>query len=538
MKLIGTLNRFGRNKGPLLCSLVVLAASVCAAQVTEQDLLKPDPNNWLTYSGSYNAQRHSLLKQINTSNIGSLQAKWVYHMAGAVDFEAVPIVVNGVMYISQYNRVDALDARTGRLIWQYLRQPPTRGWQRGVAVFGNKLYVTTADSCVIALDARNGNLIWETKSPGGSRLQGGAPLVVKGKVMVGGSGQGGGFVQAYDAETGKHLWTWNVVPKPGEPGSETWEGDSYKLGGGPTWLTGSYDPELDLLYWGTGQPGVDFVGEIRKGDNLYTDCMVALNPDTGKLKWYFQFTPHDVHDWDAVEIPMLVDHEFKGQMRKLLVQANRNGYYYILDRVTGKFLQGTPFVKAVTWSSGLTEDGRPVVVPGSDPTVQGNKVCPSTAGATNWPSPAYSPDTHYFYLVVQEGCGLNYKASDNFKPGPGGFNSGTGYMEAPDQQEHWQLFVRALDLTSGKTVWSYQEVGSKHYGPGVLSTAGGLVFAGEQQGMFDALDAKTGKPLWHFNTGDLITASPMSYSVAGKQYIAIGSGSNVIAFGLPDQPAR
>ncbi|HZS52441.1 MAG TPA: PQQ-binding-like beta-propeller repeat protein [Bryobacterales bacterium] len=518
----------------LLVCLLWAAACTAAAQVTSEDLLKPNPNNWLTYSGSYNAQRHTLLNQINTSNVANLQAKWIYHMSGAVDFEAVPIVVNGVMYISQFNRVDALDGRTGRLIWQYQRQPPTRGWQRGVAVYGHRVYVTTADSCVIALDARTGALVWETKAPGGVRLQGGAPLIVKGKVYVGGSGRTGGFVQAYDAETGKHLWTWNVIPKPGEPGSETWEGDSWKLGGGPTWLTGSYDPDLNLLYWGTGQPGVDFVGEIRKGDNLYTDCMVALDPDTGKLKWYFQFTPHDVHDWDAVEIPVLVDAEFKGQMRKLLIQANRNGYYYILDRTNGKFLFGTPFVNAVTWSSGLTEDGRPVVVPGTDPTVQGNKVCPSTAGATNWPSPAYNPDTHYFYLIAQEGCGINYKASDNFRPGGAGFNSGTGYMESPDQQERWQLFVRALDLTTGKKVWDYEEIGSHHYGPGLLSTAGGVLFAGEQQGQFTALDARTGKVLWHFNTGDLITASPMAYSIDGKEYVAIGSGTNVIAFGLPD----
>jgi alcohol dehydrogenase (cytochrome c) len=519
----------------VLAAAALLLVSTGAAQVTDQDLRKPDPKNWLHYSGSYDAQRHSLLKQVNTTNVANLQAKWLYHMTGAIDFEAVPIVVNGVMYISQWNRVEALDGRNGRLIWQYQRQPATRGWHRGVAVFQNKVYVATSDASLVALDTRNGNLLWESKAVGeGLRMQGAAPLVAKGKVIVGGSGRGGGWIQAFDAETGKHAWTWNVIPKPGEKGVETWEGDSWKLGGGPVWLTGSFDPELNMIFWGTGQPAVDFVGDVRKGDNLYTDCIVALDIDTGKMKWYFQNTPHDTHDWDSTEIPILVDAEFKGQKRKLLVQANRNGYYYLIDRTNGKFLQGTPFVSKLTWSTGLAEDGRPMVVPGSEPTVQGNTVCPSTAGATNWPSPAYNPDTKYFYLIVQEGCGVTYRATENFKVGAApGLNSGTGYMESPADQENWQLHVRALDLTTGKTAWSYMQVGSKHYGPGVVSTAGGLLFAGEQQGQFTALDAKSGKVLWHFNTGGLITAGPMTYMIDGKQYIAIGSYSNVMAFGLP-----
>jgi alcohol dehydrogenase (cytochrome c) len=472
--------------------------------------------------------------------VPSLQVKWIYHMTGAVDLEAVPIVVNGVMYVSQWNRVEALDARTGRIIWQYMRQPQTRGWQRGVAVYQNKVYVGCADAALVALDARTGNGLWESKMVGEAiRLHGAAPLVAKGKVIMGGSGRDGGWIQAFDAETGKHAWTWNVIPKPGEPGNQTWQGDSWKLGGGPVWLSGSFDPELNLIFWGTGQPAVDFIGDVRPGDNLYTDCIVALDIDTGKMKWYFQNTPHDVHDWDSAEIPILLDAEFRGQKRKLLIQANRNGYYYLLDRTNGKFLQGTPFVSKITWASGLTEDGRPVVVPGSEPTVQGNKVCPSTAGATNWPSPAYNPDTRLFYLIVQEGCGITYRASDNFLPGGApGLNSDTGYLESPNDQENWQLYVRALDVTTGKTVWDYMQMGSKHYGPGVLSTAGGLLFAGEQQGQFTALDAKSGKVVWHLNTGALITASPMTYMVEGHQYVAIASYSNIIAFGLPDQAAK
>jgi alcohol dehydrogenase (cytochrome c) len=296
-------------------------------------------------------------------------------------------------------------------------------------------------------------------------------------------------------------------------------------------LTGSFDPALNLIYWGIGNPAPDFDGDARKGDNLYTECMVALDADSGKLKWYFQFTPHDVHDWDAVEIPVLVDAPFQGEMRKLLVQANRNGYYYVLDRTNGKFLHGTPFVKLLNWAKGLTPEGRPIRVPGVEPTLQGNKVCPPTAGATNWMSPAYNPDTGYFYVVALEGCGISTKAADKFRPGGFPFMA-TGYVESPE--EPWQMHVRALELTTGKLKWDYKQLGSRSYGAGLLSTAGGLIFAGDDQGFFTALDATAGKPLWHFNTGQRISASPITYSFKGKQYIAVAAGSNVVAFGLFD----
>jgi alcohol dehydrogenase (cytochrome c) len=519
-------------KALLLSSLLLPFAAFPGSAQTNQELLKPDPSNWYHYSGTYNSQRHSLLKQITAANAKNLVPKWIYHLSASYELEAVPAVVNGVMFIAQFNHVDAIDARTGRLVWQWQRQPESRGAHRGLAVFDNKVYVGTADAHVVALDARNGAVIWETKMEGeGVRYQGGAPQIIKDKVIIGGNSRTGGFIDAYNAETGKHAWRWNAIPKPGEPGNETWEDESWKLGGGPMWHTGSYDPEQNLIMWGTGQPAIDFIGDVRKGDNLYTDSMVALDADTGKMKWYFQFTPHDVHDYDAVELPILVDAPFKGQMRKLLVQANRNGYYYILDRTTGKFLQGTPFVKEITWASGLTEDGRPIAVAESAPSVQGTKVCPSTAGATNWPAPAYNPDTKYFYLVVQEGCGVNFRATSNYTRSSG---SGTGYTEAPEVQDQWQLYVRALDLTTGKKIWDYKQVGSKHYGPGVLSTAGGLIFAPEHQGTLTALDARTGKPLWHFNTGDFVTSSPIAYAVEGNEYIALSSGTNIIAFGLPD----
>jgi alcohol dehydrogenase (cytochrome c) len=514
--------------------LIVLAAATAAAQVTYQDLKKADPNNWLTYHGAYHAQRHSPLRQIHSGNVQHLVPKWIYPVRGASRLESVPIVVDGVMYVTQTGEIYALDARTGRVIWEYRRQGNRRGPNRGVAVYGNKVYMGTPDAYLVALDARTGAVVWEAKlaeakdgywSPA-------APLALRDKIIAGiaPSDHGlNGFLDAYEPETGKRLWRWNSIPGPGEPGHETWSGDSWKTGGGGTWTTGSYDPELNLVYWGTGNPAPDFDGDVRKGDNLYTECVVALDADTGKLKWFFQFTPHDVHDWDAAEVPVLVDAPFRGEMRKLLVQANRNGYYYVLDRTNGKFLHGTPFVKLLNWASGLTEDGRPVRVPGVEPTLQGNKVCPPTAGATNWMSPAYNPDTGWFYLSALEGCGISYKAADQFRPG--GFPyMATGYVESA--AEPWQMYVRALDLTTGRLQWEFQQIGSRSYGAGLLSTAGGLIFAGDDQGSFTAHDARTGKPRWHFNTGAKISSSPMTYTFQGKQYVALTAGSNVLAFGL------
>lgn len=513
--------------------LIVLTAS---AQVSSRDLVKADPRNWLSYSGSYNSQRHSGLKQIHTGNVSALAPAWIYHISGAEELESVPVVVDGVMYVSDSNRVIALDGQAGRPIWEYNRQPAAhRGPNRGVAVLGNKIYFGTQDAHLVALDARNGNLVWDAKV---AEARDGyfcpvAPLVVGNKVLIGvGMGDDGlnGWLDAYDAESGKHIWRWNAIPKPGERGSETWSGDSWKTGGGDTWLTGSYDPELNLIYWGIGNPAPDFDGDVRKGDNLYTECMVALDADTGQLKWYFQFTPHDLHDWDAVEIPVLVDAPFQGRMRKLLVQANRNGFYYVLDRTSGKFLHGTPFVKLLNWATGLTEDGRPIRVPGVEPTIQGNKACPATSGATNWMSPAYNPDTGLFYVVAQEGCGINTKAADKFRPGGNPFMA-TGYVESP--QEPWEIHVRALELATGKLRWDYKQIGSRRYGAGLLSTAGGLVFAGDDQGTLTALDAATGKALWYFNTGQRISASPMAYMFKGRQYIAIAAGSNIVVFASP-----
>ncbi len=527
------------NRRSALKLLAALPASAAAqAQVTYDDLRKADPKDWLTYQGNYNAQRHSLLKQVHTGNVADLTPAWIYHIPNANRLESVPLVVDGVMYISQPNEVYALDARTGRPIWVYNHEPALqRGPNRGVAVYGNKVYFGTPDAFLVALDARTGNLLWKAKLADAKDGYWAplAPLAIKDKIIMGiAPGDHGlnGWVDAYSAETGERLWRWHSIPKPGEFGNDTWAGDSWKNGGGDTWLTGSYDPELNITYWGIGNPAPDFDGEVRKGDNLYTESMVALDADTGKLKWYFQYTPHDVHDWDAVEIPVLIDAEFKGRKRKLLVQANRNGFYYILDRVSGEFLHGSPFLKRLNWATGLTKEGRPIRVKEVIPTTQGTRTCPATAGATNWHSPAYSPDTNLFYVTVMEGCGINYKSRDTWRPGGMPYMA-TGYVEDPEAP--WQTYVRALELTTGAIKWEYKQVGSKRYGAGLISTAGGLVFAGDDQGFFTALDARTGKPLWHFNAGQQITASPIAYSVKGKQYLSVAAGSNVVAFALHDR---
>jgi len=513
------------KKAVLLCLGLLGLYVVSSAQVRtpDQTLINPDPKDWLTYGGTYNSHRYSPLKQVTTANASRLQAKWVYHIDNVEEGEATPIVANGVMYISGFNRLDALDARTGNVIWRFLRPPASSARQRGTAIYGDKVYVTTTDSHLVALDARTGGVRWDVKSEGGFVIAGGAPLVADGKVIVGGN-RPSGFIQALDAETGKYLWNWSALPKPGDPAYKTWGGATPD--GAPIWVSGSYDPELGLLYYGTGQPNPQWTGQGREGDNLYSESIVALEVKTGTLKWHFQNTPHDVHDWDSLETPVLADANFRGQPRKLLLQANRNGFYYVLDRTNGQFLLGTPFIDKLDWAKGLTPEGRPIVAPGHEPSVKGTVTCPSTAGATNWPPPTYSPDTGYFYVVAHEGCGVNTITSSADRDSP------TGYYES--SSDPWQAYVRAVDALTGKRVWEYKQVGSNHYGPGLLSTAGGIVFAPEQLGQVTVLDAKTGKSLWNFNTGDIITAGPVAYSVDGQQFFAIMSGTNVFAFALSD----
>ena len=386
-------------------------------QVTYERLLKAaeEPHNWLTYSGDYSGRRYNLLKQIHTGNVEHLAVQWVFQTGTTGKFEATPLVIDGIMYLSgQGNQAYALDARTGRLIWRYQRTLPDNlllccgEVNRGLAALGDKVFLATLDAHVVALDSKTGSVIWDVAAQDYRKgyIFTSAPLVVKDKVVVGVSGgEYGirGFIEAYDAETGKRAWRFYTIPAPGEPGNETWAGDSWKTGGASAWLTGSYDPELNLIYWGTGNPGPVLYGGDREGDNLYSDCVVALDADTGKLKWYFQFTPHDVHDWDAGQIPVLLDLEYRGRPRKLLAWANRNGFFYLLDRTNGQFLFAKAFVK-VTWAKEIDPDGRPVLLPNSDPTPEGNYICPGLAGGTNWMSPSFHPQTGYLYVPTHEEC--------------------------------------------------------------------------------------------------------------------------------------
>ena len=520
------------RRGVLRAGLLLTVLGLCAippAAAQEEFPAQPG-KNWPMYGGSYNNQRYSSLKEVTPANAHALQAKWIYHVDGLRGLEGVPVVVNGVMYVSGFNRVDALDARTGNIIWKFQRQPATATYQRGAAVANNRVYITTTDGHILALDARTGAQIWESK--GGPRVTfaGGPPLVADGKILVTGNRfsatEVGGYVQAYDEKTGDYLWTWHSLPQKGDPAANTWGG--HVPGGGPIWIGGAYDPDLHLVYYGTGQPDPEWNGKGRPGDNLYSDCIVALDIRTGALKWFFQNTPHDTHDYDSTEIIVLADAMFGGKPRKLALQANRNGYFYVLDRTNGQFLRATKFVSRVDWALGIDpKTGRATPDPAHEPTVKGTITCPSTAGATNWPSPAYNPATGLFYVPATAACGINTLASS--QP-----DSGTSYLESPEERDAWQLYTRALDLNTGAIKWDYKQVRSNHYGPGLLTTEGGVVFSPEQFGQVSMLDARTGRSLWHFNTGDLITASPVTYSVDGHQYFAVESGTNVIAFALPD----
>ena len=399
-----------------LAVLVVCGVLSLPAQVSYQRLLRAeqDPGNWLTYSASYRSHRFSRLNQINRDNVKNLRLNWVFQFRSLDKVETTPLVVDGIMYVTQPpNDVFALDIRTGRPFWSYKHNLPEKvnvccgRVNRGLAILGDRLYMGTLDSHLIALDAKTGALIWDVEvadyRAGYSITV--APLAVKDKVIVGiAGGEFGirGFLDAYDAKTGKRVWRFYTVPGPGEPGNETWEGESWKTGGAPTWVTGSFDPELNLIYWGTGNPGPDYNGEVRKGDNLYSDCVIALDADTGKLKWYFQFTPHDVHDWDATQIPVLVDAEFRGHQRKLMLWANRNAFFYLLDRETGEFLLAKAFARQ-TWAERIDEKGRPVRKPKTSPTSEGTLVHPAVEGGTNWYSPSYSP---HHRTVLSLGVGV------------------------------------------------------------------------------------------------------------------------------------
>ncbi|MEE2739399.1 MAG: PQQ-dependent dehydrogenase, methanol/ethanol family [Planctomycetota bacterium] len=502
-----------------------------------------DPSNWLLYSGQYNSQRFSQLKQIHDGNVEDLRVKWVRQFPITELFETTPLVVDGVMYLTlPENIVWALDAKTGLPFWSYEHPLPDQlslccgKVNRGVAILGDTLYMGTLNAELVALDSKSGNVRWTVPVADGT--QGfsltGAPLIVKDMVIVGvGGGEYGirGFVDAYDANTGKRRWRQHVIPGPGEKGHETWEGDSWKIGGASTWMTGSYDPELDLLYWGIGNPGPDWNGDVRIGDNLYSDCVLAFDTDAGTIKWHFQFTPHDVHDWDACQVPVLVDLPYQGKMRKLMLWGNRNAFYYVLDRVTGEFLHATAFAKQ-TWAEKIDHTGRPVRIPDTFPTKDGTLVYPDVGGAANWWSPTYSPKTELFYLMAFDGAGTYYLGAEvDHKPGLpflGGFGTTNEFEEFPDSE--YVSAVRALDPTTGNRKWEYR-VQAKSTS-GLVSTAGNLVFGGTVKGNFFALDSRNGTELWRLDLGGRVHAAPMTYMVDGKQYVTIAVGSALFTLGL------
>jgi acido-empty-quinoprotein group A len=508
---------------------LALRPSFAAAQGLEPAaLLKPPTDTWPTYNGEYSGTRFSTLDQINAGNIHSLTLAWIFQTQGTT-IKSTPLEVNGILYFSVPDNVWAVDARFGRMIWHYERKSEgDHIGHRGLAMYKNWLYFTTPDAHLVCLDAKDGSVRWivELADPKLEYFSTMAPLVVHDHVIVGVSGDVTdvpGFLESIDPETGKIQWRWNTEPDPGQPGSETWPKDSDAIlhGGGMTWMTGTYDAELNLLYWGTGNPNPVLAGEGRAGDNLYTCSIVALNPDTGKLAWYFQPSPHDVHDWDAVETPVLFDAEFKGKRRKLLGQASRNGFFFVLDRTNGEHLVTAPFIDQ-TWASGVDSRGRPIAKPEAAPSPDGALVEPGSDGSTNWMAPSFDPQTGLFYVNCRRLFSVFYNTVTGKAEGWGG----------RDRNLWSNTTLRALDYRTGKVVWNH-ELGDGESLAGILTTAGHLLFSADNSGNLLALDPTTGKTLWHLNAGGRMQASPMTYELDGRQYLILAVQNLLYAFALP-----
>ncbi|MBS1788535.1 MAG: PQQ-dependent dehydrogenase, methanol/ethanol family [Acidobacteria bacterium] len=498
-----------------------------------------EPHNWLTYWGDYSGKHFSALKQINIMNVARLQSRWAVQMPGDTLLEATPLVIDGVMYTSGMpGEVYALDARSGLQIWKYERKQKvvnpfeSNRFNRGVAVLGNRVFFGTLDCALIALDAQTGQPLWEVQVA--DTMQGfsitSPPLAIRDKIIVGvAGGEYGvrGFLDAYDAKTGKRLWRFYSIPGPGEFGNDTWKAESWKTGGGATWLTGSYDPELDLLYWTIGNPGPDMDAEIRKGDNLFSCSVVAIDPNTGQRKWHYQFSPNDDHDWDANQDVILMDRIWQGRPRKLMIQANRNGFFYVLDRTNGKLLHAAPYVHQ-TWNAGFGADGRPKFAPKSGATPEGNEVFPSLVGGTNWQAPSYDSSLNWLFLVFAESGNRYVRSEMAYEPGKGYWGGRT----LPAGENNY-AGIRALDAATGAKKWEFK-ISQGSLAAGVTATAGGVVFAGTREGNLIALDSKTGKLLWRFQTGGTIASAPISYAVDGKQFIALAAGGVLYSFALPE----
>lgn len=533
--LWGSILRCAAAQGPPQSSI-----SLTINVLPEHLAVAPVGNNWLSYNGDYTGRRYSSLDQIDIRNVANLRAQWVFHAPNADSLEVTPVVVDGMMFVTSANDAYALDALTGRIVWHYSR-PITEGLiddasqhhNRGVGIWHSRIYLETDNAHLLCLDARSGHLLWDVPYTDGNKNYGAtsAPLVVNNKVLVGTSGGDDGvrgFLAAFDAESGKLAWRFWTIPAPGEPGSSSWPGDSYLHGCGTTWMPGTFDPQGNTVYWGTSNPCPDFDGDPRPGDDLYTDSLLALDADTGKLKWFFQFTPHDLFDYDATETPVLIDTTYQGQPRKLLAQANRNGFLYLLDRTDGTFLSAVPFVEKLNWASRIDTHGRPVRTEVT-PTAEGTRICPGFSGATNWFSPSFNPDTKLFYFFALEHCDTYFKRAEKFTEGRAYYSTGVKHIPGDDRKR----ILLAYDIESGKPAWRFPQIGNGHSFSGTMTTRGELVFFGDDAQSFEAVNARTGEPLWHFNTGQTIHASPMSYAVNGTQYVAIAAGSDVFTFALP-----
>jgi alcohol dehydrogenase (cytochrome c) len=527
----------------ILLSILLAAASAQAQVQVSFDRIRratDEPANWLTHNGNYSGHRYSMLDQITKQNVGTLKAAWVFQSKDAGKWEVTPLVVDGILYISERpNVITALDGRTGRPIWNYRRPMPTDvvgccgPVNRGLAILGDALYVCTFDCHLVCIDASTGKQRWDVTvadyKPGHSMTL--APLAVKDKIIVGISGgEFGvrGFLDAYNSTNGSRVWRFWTIPAPDEPGNETWSGnnDAWKTGGGTMWVTGTYDPDLNLLYWGTGNPAPDYNGDTRPGDNLYTCSVVAVDADTGKLRWHFQYTPHDVHDWDSNQVPVLVDATLDGRARKLLVQANRNAFFYVLDRETGAFITGKPFAKQ-DWAERLDDRGRPVLIPGKEPSADGTLVHPGLEGAVNWPAPSYSPRTGLFYVHAQDDYAqVFYKLKGDYQPGSNFEGGGTRNVLGKEPYGA----VKAIEATTGLVKWEFKEQMSSN--ASILTTATDVLFTGTRDGWFYALDATNGKPLYRFQTGGQIHGGVVTFLVDGKQHVAVASGTGLFAFAL------
>ncbi|HEX4268819.1 MAG TPA: PQQ-binding-like beta-propeller repeat protein [Steroidobacteraceae bacterium] len=511
-----------------------MAAKLAAVRVPYEELARATAagNDWLTYSGSYSGDRFSTLTGINTQNVSRLALRWLYPFGSNLwKIECSPLVSNGIMYVTgPAGEVMALDALTGKQLWEHDHRfkligdgEGPLGQNRGVALLDDRVFVATWNSTLTALSAATGKVLWERRVgiyPG--TWISGAPLAYRDLVVVGvttPTGEGRGYIAAYDVKTGKERWRFMTIPGPGQPGHDTWTGDSWRIAGVGPWMTGTYDPASDVLYWGVGGPRPDFDNSTRKGDNLYSNSIVALQASTGRLLWYFQSTPGDTHDWDAVQVPMIADRTVNGQDDRRLLWANRNGFYYVVDRTTGTFVHGVPFVRE-NWATGLDPRGRPILAPPSG-SLQGQVVFPSARGGTNWWPPSYDPDTGLTYIPALEQGMTFFPTAETL----------------PQSETTFYTALRAVDAYSGKLVWEHRErerTGDSTVS-GMLSTHGGLVFAAAD-GQFFALDARSGQTLWTVGAAGTTYAAPVTFSVGGQQFVSVVIGRSLLTFALPGAP--